>query len=120
MTRKSFEDTLTRHGVRPFSAKGQNFDPRLHEAMQQVETAEVPPGSVAFEVLRGYYLNERLVRPALVAVARAPSQPEPPPAPVAAAADTQPSEAPGAQSAPQAGTSPEPSAETVKPAGGSQ
>ncbi len=44
MTRKSFEDTLARHGVKSFSAKGQLFDPRLHEAMQQVETAEVPAG----------------------------------------------------------------------------
>jgi molecular chaperone GrpE len=82
MTRKSFEDALARHGVKSFSAKGQAFDPRVHEAMQQVETAEVPAGHVAYEVLRGYYLNERLVRPALVAVARAPAAPPPePPAP---------------------------------------
>jgi molecular chaperone GrpE len=79
MTRKSFEDALTRHGVKSFSAKGQVFDPRVHEAMQQVETAEVPAGHVAYEVLRGYYLNERLVRPALVAVARAPVAPVAPP-----------------------------------------
>lgn len=105
MTRKSFEDTLGRHGVKSFSAKGQVFDPRLHEAMQQVETAEVPPGNVAFEVLRGYYLNERLVRPALVAVARAPAQP---------------SESPGASAAPEVGTPPEVSSETEQPAGGSQ
>jgi molecular chaperone GrpE len=73
MTRKLFEDTLGRHGVKGFSAAGQVFDPRLHEAMQQVETAEVPAGHVAQEVLRGYMLNDRLVRPALVAVARAPA-----------------------------------------------
>jgi molecular chaperone GrpE len=73
MTRKLFEDTLGRHGVKGFSAAGQPFDPRLHEAMQQVETTQVPPGHVAQEVLRGYTLNERLVRPALVMVARAPA-----------------------------------------------
>ena len=73
MTRKSFEDTLGRHGVKAFSAKGQPFDPRLHEAMQQVETAEVPAGHVAFEVRARLHLNERLVRPALVVVARAPA-----------------------------------------------
>jgi molecular chaperone GrpE len=119
MTRKSFEDTLGRHGVKSFSAKGQVFDPRLHEAMQQVETAEVPPGNVAFEVLRGYYLNERLVRPALVAVARAPA---PPPEPVAATAETKSSEQPGASAAPDAGTPPaaSTSSETEQPAGGSQ
>lgn len=89
MTRKSFEDALTRHGVKSFSARGQAFDPRVHEAMQQVETAEVPAGHVAYEVLRGYYLNERLVRPALVAVARAPAAPPPEPAaPAAAPANT--------------------------------
>lgn len=73
MTRKSFEDTLARHGVKPFSAKGQLFDPRLHEAVQQVETTEVPAGHVAFEVVRGFHLNDRLVRPAMVVVARAPA-----------------------------------------------
>ena len=78
MTRKSFEDTLVRHGVKSFSAKGQPFDPRVHEAMQQVETSEVPPGHVAFEVARGYHLNDRLVRPAMVVVARSPAPPEPP------------------------------------------
>lgn len=72
MTRKSFEDALGRHGVKSFSAKGQPFDPRMHEAIQQVETADVPVGHVAFEVVRGFFLNERLVRPALVVVARAP------------------------------------------------
>ena len=77
MTRKLFEDTLGRHGVKGFSAVGQAFDPRVHEAMQQVETADVPAGHVAFEVLRGYTLNERLVRPALVAVATAPAAPAP-------------------------------------------
>ncbi|HVG58494.1 MAG TPA: nucleotide exchange factor GrpE [Hyalangium sp.] len=86
MTRKSFEDTLARHGVKAFSAKGQPFDPHLHEAMSQAETSEVPPGHVAFEVARGYHLNDRLVRPAMVVVARAPAPPPEPPAPPAPAA----------------------------------
>jgi molecular chaperone GrpE len=74
MTRKLFEDMLGRYGVRPFSGIGKVFDPRLHEAMQQVETAEVPANQVVGEVLRGYTLNDRLVRPALVMVAKAPAQ----------------------------------------------
>ncbi|WP_342376659.1 nucleotide exchange factor GrpE [Myxococcus stipitatus] len=74
MTRKSFEDALARHGVKSFSAKGLPFDPRLHEAIQQVETTEVPPGHVTYEVVRGFFLNERLVRPAMVVVARAPAE----------------------------------------------
>src|SRR5437763_1765021 len=71
MTRKLFEDALGRHGVRPFSAVGQPFDPRMHEAMQHVETDEMSPGQVAQEVLRGYTLNDRLVRPARVMVSKA-------------------------------------------------
>jgi molecular chaperone GrpE len=72
MVRKQFEDTLQKHGVKAFTAVGQPFDPRLHEAMQQVATTEVPPQHVLSEVVRGFTLNERLIRPALVVVATAP------------------------------------------------
>jgi molecular chaperone GrpE len=72
MTRKLFEGAFGKHGVKGFSAAGQPFDPRLHEAMQQVESATVPAGHVVYEAVRGYTLNERLMRPALVVVARAP------------------------------------------------
>jgi molecular chaperone GrpE len=70
MTRKLFEDTLGKHGVKGFACKGQPFDPHFHEAMQQVESAELPPNHVVSEVVRGYTLNERLVRPALVVVSK--------------------------------------------------
>nr|WP_208723124.1 nucleotide exchange factor GrpE [Corallococcus llansteffanensis] len=102
MTRKSFEDALGRHGVKAFSAKGQPFDPRLHEALQQVETTDVPSGHVVYEVARGFHLNDRLVRPAMVVVARAPEAAAPPaqapdaPAPVSTASQPGSSEAPGA------------------------
>lgn len=109
MTRKSFEDTLARHGVKAFSAKGQLFDPRLHEAVQQVETAEVPAGHVAFEVVRGFHLNDRLVRPAMVVVARAPATPPEPHAAVAAEPQ-----------AAEAGASPAVSSVPEQPSGGSQ
>ena len=75
MTRKLFEDTLGKHGVRAFSAKGQVFDPNRHEAMTAAETTEMPPNHVFSEVLRGFTLNDRLVRPALVIVSRTPSAP---------------------------------------------
>jgi molecular chaperone GrpE len=81
-TRKLFEDTMGRHGVKSFSAAGKAFDPRLHEAMQQVETTELPPNQVVNEILRGYMLNERLVRPALVMVSKAPAPVVEAPAPV--------------------------------------
>lgn len=77
MTRKLFEDTLGKHGVRAFSAKGQVFDPNRHEAMTAAETTEMPPNHVHTEVLRGFTLNDRLVRPALVVVSRTPSAPAP-------------------------------------------
>jgi molecular chaperone GrpE len=100
MTRKSFEDTLARHGVKSFSARGQPFDPRMHEAIQQVETADVPAGHVVHEVVRGFFLNERLVRPALVVVARAPAEAATVTQP-AAGEPAAPSGAEGASAAPQ-------------------
>ena len=76
-TRRLFEDILGKFGVRGFSAKGQVFDPSRHEAIQQIPTSEVPPGTVAVEIARGYHLNDRLLRPALVGVATAPKPAEP-------------------------------------------
>lgn len=71
-TRRIFEETLGRHGVKSFSAVGQPFDPNRHEAMQQVESASAAPGTIVAELVRGYLLHDRLVRPALVSVAVAP------------------------------------------------
>ena len=53
-------------------AKGDRFDPEKHQAMSMQETGEVPPNHVAAAVQKGYLLNGRLLRPALVIVARAP------------------------------------------------
>jgi molecular chaperone GrpE len=96
MTRKSFEDSLSRHGVKGFSARGQPFDPRLHEAIQQVESTEVPAGHVVYEVTRGFHLHDRLVRPAMVVVARAPEAPAPAPAATETEAEAQTNAAPQA------------------------
>jgi molecular chaperone GrpE len=71
MVRKQFEAALGKHGVKGFSAVGLPFDPRMHEAMQQVVQADVPAGQVVSEVARGFTLNDRLVRPAMVVVAMA-------------------------------------------------
>jgi molecular chaperone GrpE len=85
MIRRLFEDTLGKHGVKSFSSKGEPFDPTKHEAMKAEVTDAVPPNQVLAEVLKGFTLNERLVRPALVIVSRAkdvpsnqPSTTEPP------------------------------------------
>lgn len=66
---RAFEEALGRHGVKGFSALGQPFDPRLHEAVMQVAGSDQPPGTVVLEHGRGFLLNDRLVRPAMVGVA---------------------------------------------------
>lgn len=76
LTRSSFEAALGKHGVKAFTALGQPFDPSHHEAVSQAERADLAPGTVVQELMRGFTLNERLVRPALVVVSKAPPEPK--------------------------------------------
>ena len=69
LVRATLEQTLGRHGVTGFSAMGAKFDPAQHEALLQVPTRDQPPGTVVLEHARGFRLNDRLVRPAMVGVA---------------------------------------------------
>ncbi len=62
--------TLEREGVQPIKSVGEKFDPFVHEAVEVVETSEVPPETVVDEVQRGYTYQGRLLRPARVRVAR--------------------------------------------------
>jgi molecular chaperone GrpE len=71
------DGALSRIGVTPIEAVGMPFDPTRHDAIQQLERADVAPGTVVEEVQRGYLNGERLVRAALVVVARAPAPPAP-------------------------------------------
>ena len=80
-TEKQLLQALEKFGVVRFTALGKPFDPSLHDAIQQVETAEYPPGSVAQEFASGYMLGQRLLRPAMVAVAKAPAGETAPPSP---------------------------------------
>lgn len=73
MVLKMFEDVAARIGLERISAMGERFDPNLHDAMQQQETDEHPPGTVVQELVPGYRLGGRLLRPAMVVVARPPS-----------------------------------------------
>lgn len=73
-TEKQFLQALEKFGVTRFTALGQPFDPALHEAIQQIETTEVPAGSVAQEFATGYKIGARLLRAAMVAVAKPPAQ----------------------------------------------
>ena len=69
--------TLAKFGAEPFSSFGTVFDPQLHDAMTQVESADVPPGHVASEYVKGYRYRDRLLSPAMVAVAKAAGKAEP-------------------------------------------
>jgi len=70
MVHKLFIDSLERIGVSRVPSIGERFDPMVHEAIQQVETDEHPPGTVVAELMPGYRLGDKLVRAAMVAVAK--------------------------------------------------
>jgi len=80
LTERELLKVLEKHGVKKFSPDGQKFDPNFHQAMYEVESAELPPGHVAQVIQAGYMLGERVLRPALVAVVKA--APKAPPASV--------------------------------------
>jgi molecular chaperone GrpE len=67
---KQFHDALSKLGVEPLEAQGQVFDPTLHQAIQMVDSDEVEDNHVIDELQRGYKLKDRLLRPAMVRVAR--------------------------------------------------
>jgi molecular chaperone GrpE len=67
---RQFHDALSKLGVEPISAAGQPFDPHLHQAIQTVESEDVPENHVVEEFQRGYKLKDRLLRPAMVTVAK--------------------------------------------------
>jgi molecular chaperone GrpE len=72
-----FQQKLERYEVRPFEVAGHPFDPKVHEAVSRVDSAEVPAGSVAVELQKGYRVGERLLRPALVSVSTGPKSSTP-------------------------------------------
>jgi molecular chaperone GrpE len=75
VTERGLAQTLQKFGVKLVDAKGQKFDPAIHQAMYEVETADMPAGHVAEVVQAGYVIGERTLRPALVAVSKAPATP---------------------------------------------
>ena len=67
---RQFQDALQKAGVQPIVAVGQIFDPRIHEAIEMVDRTDVPDHQVVDELQRGYKYKDRLLRPAMVRVAR--------------------------------------------------
>ena len=65
---KQLQDTLARFGLKAIEAKGQKFDPNVHQAVATQATGEVEDNTVIEEMRKGYLLNGRLLRPAMVTV----------------------------------------------------
>lgn len=71
---KQLHDALAKLGVKPVEAKGHPFDPHVHEAIEMVDTDKAPDHTVLDELQRGYRIKDRLLRPAMVRVARNPKK----------------------------------------------
>jgi molecular chaperone GrpE len=66
-------EILGRYGLKRIQAEGQPFDPRYHQAVERIETTDVPDGTVVEELRAGYEMRDRAIRPSLVRVAVAPA-----------------------------------------------
>lgn len=71
LTERELLKTLENNGVKQFTPQGEKFDPNKHQAMFEMPTSDVPPGHVAQVIQSGYMIGERVLRPALVGVAKA-------------------------------------------------
>ena len=86
LTRRELRNTLKKHGVRELAPKGEKFDPNFHQAMYEVADPEAAAGTVVQVMQTGYAIGDRVLRPALVAVAKGGAktearEPATPPAP---------------------------------------
>jgi molecular chaperone GrpE len=70
LTLKGFKDTLSKFGLEEVKALGEPFDPCFHEAVSEMDDPKAKPGIVLTELQKGYTLNTRLIRPAMVVVSR--------------------------------------------------
>ena len=70
LTHKQFLETVSKLGVRQIYSKGNPFDPAVHQAVTQIESESVAPNTVVEEFQKGYFLHDRILRPAMVSVAK--------------------------------------------------
>jgi molecular chaperone GrpE len=70
MTEREFLNVLDRNGVRRINPKGEAFNPHQHQAMMEMQNADVPPGTILEVFQSGYVIDERVLRPAMVVVAK--------------------------------------------------
>ena len=71
-TARELEQVFTRHGITRIAAMGEQLDPHRHQAMMEIPAEDAEPGTIVQEMQPGYMLKDRLLRPALVGVARKP------------------------------------------------
>jgi molecular chaperone GrpE len=71
LTERELAKVLEKHGVKKFSPQGEKFDPNFHQAMYEVPDGTAAPGTVAHVIQSGFMIGERVLRPAMVAVAKA-------------------------------------------------
>ena len=76
LTLKGLLDVFGRFNISAVDPEGEPFDPQLHQAMSMLENSEVEPNTVLQVMQKGYTLNDRLIRPAMVIVSREPAQKE--------------------------------------------
>jgi molecular chaperone GrpE len=72
LTERELAKVLEKHGVKMFTPQGEKFDPNFHQAMYEVADGSAAPGTVAQVIQAGFTIGDRVLRPALVAVAKAP------------------------------------------------
>lgn len=78
LTLKLLDSIFQKFGLTVVDPQGQKFDPERHQAISMVDSVEIPPSHVVSVVQKGFLLNDRLLRPAMVVVARAANEPENP------------------------------------------
>jgi len=71
-TARELESVFQRHGIRRVKSVGEPLDPHRHQAMMEIPTDDAEPGTIVDEMQAGYVMNDRLLRPALVGVAKKP------------------------------------------------
>jgi molecular chaperone GrpE len=102
MTEREFVNVLERHGVKRINPKGETFNPHQHQAMMEMQNPDVAPGTILEVFQPGYVIEDRVLRPAMVVVAKGGQKQAKPEGPEAAAGE---GDAPGASDsdAPPAG-----------------
>lgn len=77
LTKAELLKVFDRYGIKRISPMGEKFDHNFHQAVVQIEDASVEPGQIVQVIQAGYVIKDRLLRPAMVAVAKTPATPNP-------------------------------------------